>query len=268
MSRTGIGAHGPSSCNPTGPTVVAVYGWGVLLAGEVVIVSGPPGSGKSTIAAALAESADRGVHLESDWFLRWIRSGFIPPHLPASHSQNIAVMDIVTDAAAGYATAGYVVVWDGIVGPWFLERVVSRLSARGVRVRYLVVRAERETALARVLERDGTTELSGAEVMWDQFVDLGELEGHVVSGDGDGDEVLGRCRLVLGLRADTARRRPPHPVPLPLAMDDQPVVADTRGLGRDRSRRLRHVARHIPRSEDACRANLARVVARALIDGR
>jgi hypothetical protein len=177
-------------------------------------------------------------------------------------------MDIVTDAAAGYATAGYVVVWDGIVGPWFLERVVSRLSARGVRVRYLVVRAERETALARVLERDGTTELSGAEVMWDQFVDLGELEGHVVSGDGDGDEVLGRCRLVLGLRADTARRRPPHPVPLPLAMDDQPVVADTRGLGRDRSRRLRHVARHAPRSEDACRANLARVVARALIDGR
>jgi adenylate kinase family enzyme len=49
---------------------VAVYGWGVLLAGEVVIVSGPLGSGKSTIAAALAESADRGVHLESDWFLR------------------------------------------------------------------------------------------------------------------------------------------------------------------------------------------------------
>ena len=48
--------------------------------------------------------------------------------------------------------------------------------ARGVRVRYLVVRAERETALARVQERDGTIEVSGAEVMWDQFADLGELE--------------------------------------------------------------------------------------------
>ena len=176
---------------------MAVYGWGVLLAGEVVIVSGPPGSGKSTIAGALAESADQGVHLESDWFLRWIRSGLIPPYLPASHRQNTAVMDAVADAAAGYATAGYVVVWDGIVGPWFLDRVVSRLTARGVRVRYLVVRAGRDTVLARVRERDGTTEVSGAEVMWDQFADLGDLERHVVSGDGDRDEVLGRCRAAL-----------------------------------------------------------------------
>ncbi|MEZ5410175.1 MAG: NUDIX domain-containing protein [Acidimicrobiales bacterium] len=137
------------------------------------------------------------MHLESDWFFRWIRSGFIPPHLPASHSQNTAVMDLVTDTAAGYADAGYVVVWDGIVGPWFLDRVVARLAARGVRVRFLVVRAERETALARVRERDGAVEVSGAEVMWDQFADLGDLERHVVSGEGDRGEVVARCRAAL-----------------------------------------------------------------------
>ncbi len=176
---------------------MAVYGWGVLSAGEVVIVSGPPGSGKSTVAAALAESAERGVHLESDWFFRWIRSGFIAPHLPESQSQNAAVMDVAADAAAGYAQAGYAVVWDGIVGPWFLDRVVARLSGRGVRVRYLVVRAERETALARVRERDATTELSGAEVMWEQFADLGDLEGHVVSGDGEIADVVDRCHAAL-----------------------------------------------------------------------
>ena len=160
-------------------------------------MSGPPGSGKSTVAAALADSVDRGVHLESDWFFRRIRSGFIPPHLPASHSQNTAVMDLVTDTAAGYADAGYIVMWDGIVGPWFLDRVLARLAARNVRVRYLVVRAERETALARVRQRDGTVEVSGAEVMWDQFAHLGELEPHVVSGEGDPVEVVVRCRAAL-----------------------------------------------------------------------
>ena len=169
----------------------------MLSSGEVVIVSGPPGSGKSTIAAALAESAERGVHLESDWFFRWIRTGFVPPHLPTSQTQNTAVMDVVTDAAAGYAAAGYVVVWDGIVGPWFLDRIVARLAARDVRVRYLVVRAGRDTALARVRERDGTLEVSGAEVMWDQFTDLGDLESHVVSAEGEPAEVLARCRAAL-----------------------------------------------------------------------
>ncbi|MCB0995879.1 MAG: AAA family ATPase [Acidimicrobiales bacterium] len=169
----------------------------MLANGEVVIVSGPPGSGKSTVAAALADSVERGVHLESDWFFRWIRSGFIPQHLPASHSQNTAVMDLVTDTAAGYADAGYVVMWDGIVGPWFLDRVLARLAARNVQVRYLVVRAERETALARVRERDGTADVPGAEVMWNQFADLGELEHHVVSGEGDPVEVIARCRAAL-----------------------------------------------------------------------
>jgi 8-oxo-dGTP pyrophosphatase MutT (NUDIX family)/cytidylate kinase len=175
----------------------------VLSAGEVLIVSGPPGSGKSTVAVALAESVERSVYLESDWFYRSIRSGFVPPHLPAAHAQNAAVMDIVADAAAGYAAAGYAVVWDGIVGPWFLDRVVGRLTARCVGARYLVVRAEQETALARVRARDGTTAASGAEVMCDRFADLGDLESHVVAGDGSVPEVLARCQAALaddGLR--------------------------------------------------------------------
>ncbi len=166
-------------------------------AGEVVIVSGPPGSGKSTVAASLAEDAPLGVHLESDTFYRWIRSGFVGPHLPEAHQQNEAVMDAVVGAAAGYASAGYLVVWDGVVGPWFLDRVVAPLVARGVRVHYLVVRAQRDTALARVRERDGTLEVSGAAVMWDQFADLGPFEPNVVAGDGDPAEVMARCRAAL-----------------------------------------------------------------------
>lgn len=169
----------------------------MITPGEIVIVSGPPGSGKTTVAAALAQSADRGVHLESDWFYGNIVAGFVAPHLPAARAQNTAVMDVATDAAAGYAEAGYVVVWDGIVGPWFLDRVARRLAARGIRFRYLVVRAEREIALARVRDRDGTPETSGAETMWDQFADLGELEPHVVDSSGALGDVLASCRAAL-----------------------------------------------------------------------
>jgi predicted kinase len=142
---------------------------GVISAGDIVIVSGPPGSGKSTVAAALASGFERAVHLESDWFYRCIRAGFVPPELPSAHGQNTAVMDIATDAASGYSAAGYVVVWDGVVGPWFLDRVVRRLSRRQVALRYLVLGTSRDTALDRVRRRDGTIDASGAAAMCDAF---------------------------------------------------------------------------------------------------
>lgn len=156
------------------------------------------GSGKSTVSAALAERVEPGVHLESDWFYRWIRSGFIAPHLPASRAQNTAVMDITADAAAGYASAGYVVFWDGIVGPWFLDQVARRLSARSIPLRYLILRIERNEALRRVRQRDGTTETSGAETMWDKFVEVGVYESHVVDAHGTVGEVVDRCLSAMG----------------------------------------------------------------------
>ena len=104
----------------------------MLNCGEVLIVSGPPGSGKTTVSAALAAGCERGVHMESDWFFRFIRSGFIAPWLPDAHSQNEAVMVVAADTAAAYAEAGYAVVWDGIVGPWFLDQVAGRLGDRNI----------------------------------------------------------------------------------------------------------------------------------------
>lgn len=169
----------------------------MVSAGDIVIVSGPPGSGKSTVAAALAGSSDRAVHLESDWFYRCIRSGLVAPHLPGAHEQNSAVMDVATDAAAGFAEAGYAVLWDGVVGPWFLGRIAQRLARREVVLRYLVLGASRDVAIERVRRRDGSPETSGVATIWDAFADLGEREHHRVLGDGDADTVIGRCRLAL-----------------------------------------------------------------------
>ena len=170
-----------------------------------MIVSGPPGSGKTTVSAALAFGYERGVHLESDWFFRSIRSGFIAPWLPEVHSQNAAAMVAAADAAAAYADAGYTVVWDGIVGPWFLGLVARRLGTREIRIQYLVLRPRRATASQRVRGRGDTPENSGAESMYDQFADLGEFESHVVSSDAPAEQVIEACRAALidgSLRVD------------------------------------------------------------------
>jgi hypothetical protein len=124
------------------------------------------------------------VHVESDWFFRFIRSGFIAPHLPASREQNDAVMDLVSDAVVGYSRARYVVFWDGIVGPWYLERAAGRLAAAHLRVHYVPLRVSRRVGLERVARRDGTTTASGAEVMHDQMANFAAFEHLVVNTDG------------------------------------------------------------------------------------
>ena len=69
-----------------------------------MIVTGPPGAGKTTTSRLLAEASERAVHLESDRFFRFIASGYVEPWRPESHAQNTVVMGIVARAAAGYAS--------------------------------------------------------------------------------------------------------------------------------------------------------------------
>ena len=162
---------------------------------DVVVVTGPPGSGKTTVSRALADAAKLSVHVESDWFFRFLRAGRIPPYLPDSRKQNDIVMDLTVDAVVAYANGGYLVFWDGIVGPWYLDRVTARIPA-GIKFHYVVLRPPRDIALARVVERDGITELSGAEVMYRHFEQLGDYESHSVDTEGSVET------LVRSLEAD------------------------------------------------------------------
>ncbi|HEX5556174.1 MAG TPA: AAA family ATPase, partial [Gaiellales bacterium] len=70
---------------------------------EVLILTGPPGAGKTTVSRLLATSHDRAVHIESDRFFHFIASGYVEPWRKESHEQNIVVMDAVAAAAATYA---------------------------------------------------------------------------------------------------------------------------------------------------------------------
>ena len=173
----------------------------------VLIVTGPPGVGKTTTAAILAGRRSPAVHLEADTFFRFIHSGYVEPWKPESREQNEVVMRIVAEAAAGYAGGGYFTIIDGIVIPeWFLEPVSDALRDAGHRVAYAVLRAPFAVCRARLQGRESVplAEPETIERLWRSFDDLGELKRHAVDLDGrtpdEAADLLAR-RLADGLLA-------------------------------------------------------------------
>ncbi|WP_436795107.1 AAA family ATPase [Actinospongicola halichondriae] len=121
--------------------------------GSLLVVTGPPGSGKSTVAAMLAEQAGPGALIEGDRFFAFLARDAIPPWLPESHEQNTVVTSAAGAATGRFADGGFHTVYDGIVGPWFLTTFGSATGLTAFD--YVVLLPDVETCVARVSSRTG-----------------------------------------------------------------------------------------------------------------
>jgi cytidylate kinase len=169
--------------------------------GEVIILTGPPAAGKTTVAQLLAANASvPTVHLTTDLFYRSIRTGFVLPFLPEAQRQNEVVIDAIVGTVATFARGGYDVVVDGIFGPWFLSPFRAASEHDHLAVSYVVLRPDLDTTLSRAKERVGhelkdVDAITGLHAAFDQ---LGDLEDHAIdTGDLDAEQTTAEVRRVL-----------------------------------------------------------------------
>jgi predicted ABC-type ATPase len=151
---------------------------------ELIVVTGPPGAGKSTVARVLADSFDSSALVVGDDFFGCVRGGLIPPWLPEAHEQNTIVIEAAA-AAAGRLAAGYPVVYDGVIGPWFLAEF---LAATGLsQLHYAVLLPSEQRCLARVRSRvgHGFTDLAAARQVHQQFAEAPIQAQHLVAEPSD-----------------------------------------------------------------------------------
>lgn len=89
--------------------------------GSLLLVSGPPGAGKSTVGWLLATRFEHSVFVQGDRFFDFLAIGQVPPWLSAADAQNQVVASAAAAATGRYVAGGYDVVYDGVVGPWHLD---------------------------------------------------------------------------------------------------------------------------------------------------
>jgi hypothetical protein len=93
------------------------------------------------------------VLIEGDAFFGFLHSGAVEPWLPASEQQNTIVTQAAGRAAGQFAGSGYDTVYDGVVGPWFLDTFAA---ATGLEyLDYVVLLPPVETCVQRVADREG-----------------------------------------------------------------------------------------------------------------
>jgi cytidylate kinase len=166
---------------------------------EPILLTGPPGAGKSTVAALVAQAFPVAALVPGDDFFAFWSRGFVEPWLPESRQQNETILTAAGAAVGAYSRGGCQVVYEGVLGPWLLPAFLA--GAGPVGGHYVVLLPPLDVCLARVAGRvgHGFADPAATRHMHAEFARADVDPRHVVDGgetdaEGVAAVVLARVR--------------------------------------------------------------------------
>jgi predicted kinase len=153
--------------------------------GEITLISGPPGAGKTTVARELVASSDGPiVCIEGDTFWHFIlKGGPAPMQSKARRKNSRIVIKSMMLAALPYARGGYPVIVDFSIGPWFLDQFRGWLKETPFN--YVILCPSEAVCAERASSRqEGTMpDYAPYRDLHAAFSDLGPFERHALRND-------------------------------------------------------------------------------------
>jgi cytidylate kinase len=178
--------------------------------GSLLVITGPPGAGKSKVARAVAAAADHSVLVEGDAFFAFLANGRIDPWLAGSNEQNTVVIEAAAAAAGRFARGSYTTVYDGVIGPWFLATFAEATGLESLD--YVILLPSVERCVQQVAERTGHgfTDEAATRKMHRQFAETPIARRHVLADPWNSvDAIVDRVSASLG-RGDLRYRVRPE----------------------------------------------------------